>query len=509
MDVEKNNTVKNLTSGRLLARNTFLNVIGQGAPLLVAIFSIPFLIKAFGTERFGLLTLAWMVIGYFGLFDLGLGRALTKVVAEKLGAGEEEKIPALFWTSLFLMLILGMAGALTMFWLSPWLVHDVIKISVGLQSEALNTFLLLSVSIPLVITATGLRGFLQAKQLFGYINAIRVPLGIFSYAGPLLVIPFSTNIFHTVVLLLAARVVAWIVYLIVCLRVMPELRRQIVFQRSVITPLISLGGWMTVSNIIGPLMVYLDRFLIGAIISITAVAYYTTPYEVVTKLWLIPAALVGVLFPAFSTSYNSDNNRTVLLFERGVKYIFIALFPITLLVVSLAHEGIDLWLGSEFADNCTYVLQLLAVGVFINSFAHIPFALIQGAGRPDITAKLHAAELPFYLIFLWWMVGSYGIEGAAIAWLARVTVDTLFLFVISNRILPGGVSKARQVSPIIAAAVAAFIIALLPMSVTVKGIFLMTTILAFILIVWFILLKSEERAFVQNSLKMNFAPIER
>jgi len=66
--------------------------------MIVAVFCIPILIRGLGKERFGLLTLAWVLIGYAGLFDLGLGRALTQLVAQKLGAGEEREIPSLVWT---------------------------------------------------------------------------------------------------------------------------------------------------------------------------------------------------------------------------------------------------------------------------------------------------------------------------------------------------------------------------------------------------------------------------
>ena len=88
---------------------------------------------------------------------------------------------------------------------------------------------------------------------------------------------------------------------------------------------------MTVSNIVSPLMVTLDRFLIGALVSVTAVAYYATPYEVITKLSLIPGALMGVMFPAFSTGFAKDRERTALLFSRSVKSLFLVLFPIMLL----------------------------------------------------------------------------------------------------------------------------------------------------------------------------------
>src|SRR5258708_9530063 len=92
-----------LMRGRLLARNVIWNLVGSGAPMIVAVFCIPILIRGLGTARFGVLTLAWALIGYASLFDLGLGRALTQLVAKKLGAGEDREIPALVWTSLLLM----------------------------------------------------------------------------------------------------------------------------------------------------------------------------------------------------------------------------------------------------------------------------------------------------------------------------------------------------------------------------------------------------------------------
>jgi hypothetical protein len=78
-----------------VSRNAIYNLVGETVPILAALLAIPVLIRSLGTDRFGLLTIVWMVIGYFGLFDFGLGRALTKIVAEKLGAGRPDDVPAL------------------------------------------------------------------------------------------------------------------------------------------------------------------------------------------------------------------------------------------------------------------------------------------------------------------------------------------------------------------------------------------------------------------------------
>ena len=176
-----------------LTRNVLWNFAGQVAPLFAAVFAIPLLIKGMGVDRFGLLTLAWMVIGYFSLFDFGLGRALIKLVSEKLGEGRSAEIPELVWTALFLMALLGLAGAGVMFVLTGWLVTSVLKIPAMLQVEASDTFRLLAWSVPVVILTTGFRGILEAYRRFDLVNIVRLPLGVLTFIAPLAVLPFSSS----------------------------------------------------------------------------------------------------------------------------------------------------------------------------------------------------------------------------------------------------------------------------------------------------------------------------
>jgi O-antigen/teichoic acid export membrane protein len=483
----------NLTAGRLLARNVIWNLIGNGAPMFVAVFSIPILLHEMGKDRFGVLALAWALIGYASLFDLGLGRALTQLVARKMGAGEDHEIPTLVWTSLLLMLLLGLAGTLVAMLLSPWLVHRALNVPAALQRETLQSFYLLGLSIPVVISTAGLRGLLEAHQKFGLINALRIPLGIYSFAGPLLVLPFSKSLFPVVGVLVAGRIIGWAAHLLLCFRVVPELRERIAWHGAATGPLLRFGGWMTVSNIVSPLMVTLDRFLIGAMVSMTAVAYYATPYELVTKLLIIPGALVGVMFPAFSASFSQDRARTAALYSRCVKYVFLILFPAVLLTVGLAQNGLTLWLGTDFAQHSSRVLQWLAVGVFLNSLAQVPFALVQSVGRPDLTAMLHLFELPFYLLALWWLISFYGVEGAAIAWTARVGVDALILFVMAKRSFPGRTLVTGRVACVTAVALLSLALAAIPHSLLLRTLFVLVAILGFGFVSWFFILSPEER----------------
>jgi O-antigen/teichoic acid export membrane protein len=200
------------------------------------------------------------------------------------------------------------------------------------------------------------------------------------------------------------------------------------------------------------------------------------------------------MFPAFSISFVQDRSRTALLYGRSVKFLLLILFPTILIVIVMAENSLRLWLGPEFAERSTRVLQWLAVGVFLNCLAQVPFALVQGIGRPDLTAKVHLLELPGYLWALWMLSGMLGIEGAAIAWTARSLVDALAFFAIARRFLPSRTRVSRATTLVVISSLLILALGAHMQGLIVKGIFLLLAILGFALLAWFVVFSPEERA---------------
>lgn len=493
--VSATKTIPDLTSGRLLARNTIWNLLGQLSPMVVAVATVPVLVRYLGVSRFGVLSLAWALIGYFSLFDLGLGRALTKLLADRLGSGEEHGIPALVWTSLLLMLVLGMVGGLGVLAITPWLIHSALRIPAELQQESLQGFYLLALSIPIVIFTSGLRGILEALQQFRILNLIRVPMSIFLFAGPLLVVPFSASLFWVIAVLVLGRILGAIAHWWACSWIMPAFRQKVTLDFSLIKPLINFGGWMTVSNVLNPILTYTDRFFIGALISVGAVAYYTTSFDTVTRLLVIPSALSSVLFPAFAVTLIRDPGRIQLLLDRSLKYLFLIIFPAVLIVAALAPEGLRLWLGPGFAERATSVLRWLAAGVLINSLAYAPFALIQSAGRPDITAGLHSIELLIYVPAVWILSQELGIRGTAIAWTGRIALDTSLICFSLWRLFPNTSRFLIKTAIVLVLGVAWLFVSTLPTSLTIRASLLAASLAAFLLLGWSAMLSPDERMF--------------
>jgi len=474
-----------VTSSRLLARNTLLNTGAQLIPMFAAFVAIPVLIHALGADRFGVLTLAWAIIGYFSLFDLGLSRALTHAVASRLGIDDTTKdLGEVVWTSMILMFVLGVVGGIVLAALATWVVGHGLNVPAQLVGESRATLYLLALSMPLIVTTAGFRGLLEGHQHFGASGALRMPLGVFSFVGPLLVLPFSRQLPPIVALLVVGRLLTWIAHLVVCLKRYPYLRERLALRVSAALPLLRIGGWMTATNIISPLMSYLDRFVVGAILPMAAVAHYVTPYELVSKLSLFPQSLMGVFFPAFATSFASDRERMAALFGRSLRALLLFMFPLALILVLFAREGLTLWVGAAFAAASAPVLRWLAVGIFINSLAHAPFNVLQGIGRPDLTGKLHLVELPFYLGALYLFAHAFGIVGVAMAWVLRITADSAALLLVTTRQVPSVSEEVRRVVAWATIALGVLVAAATIEGLLTKAIFLVLVLAAYLIASW-------------------------
>ena len=79
-----------------LIRGSAWNFGGMVLGILIGFVGYPFLVRGLGTERFGVSSIAGAVVGYFMVFDLGLGRASVVVMGEALERRDLKRISGLF-----------------------------------------------------------------------------------------------------------------------------------------------------------------------------------------------------------------------------------------------------------------------------------------------------------------------------------------------------------------------------------------------------------------------------
>jgi O-antigen/teichoic acid export membrane protein len=406
-----------------IGRNTALNLAGSLVPLVVALATVPLYLDVIGQARYGVLTIAWLFLGYFGVFNLGLGRAAGNRIAKLRHAASAER-ERVFWTAFGLNLALGLVGAACLVLAGRALVEHVLNLGPDLRAETLDALLWLGLGVPFLTVFSVCVGSLEGLERFGVVNGLEIVTAAVYQVAPLVV---AHRVGADLTWLIAAAATAPLVGALLafgaCARLLP-LRSRPAIERTAVRPLFSFGGWVTVSGIVSPLLVALDRFVIGAISGPRAVTQYTVPLAVVSRVLLLPLSLARSLFPRLSFLPAGEARR---LAEEATRALAAITAPLVVLGIVLIEPFLRVWVGDSLGEDAARVGELLLVGVWFNGLAFVPHTFLQASGRPDLPAKFHLLELAPYVAALWLGLSVGGIEGAAFVWSLRLAADTALL----------------------------------------------------------------------------------
>ncbi|NML84127.1 oligosaccharide flippase family protein [Polaromonas sp.] len=413
-----------------LKRNTLWNLAGSTVPLVAGAALIPFTLGRLGNEAFGVLTLIWGLIGYFSLFDLGVGRALTYQLSQLSAAGRAAEIGPTLRAGMVLTLAAGLLGAGVVWVLAPGLAQHWLKISPALQHDSMQAFLIAALGVLPTTLASGLRGALEGLDRFSASNISRIALGLWMF-----MVPAWSVYIHGPDL--------WVItfYLVLgrCLVVLGmglQLRSEL-FSKGAVLEKRHLGGlwnygfWITVTGVVGPLMVYGDRFFVSAAVGAEQLPLYAIPQEGLLRLLLIPMALTGALLPRLAAMGQQEAASS---YRQSYRRVMLSMLGVCLLAAALAYPVLAVWLSAEFARAALPVVLVLCAGVWINSMALLPYTLLHARGNPRLTAIFHLFELLFYFFLLWFLSSWLGLLGAALAWAARVLLDLVLLRLAARRL---------------------------------------------------------------------------
>ncbi|MBB4155144.1 O-antigen/teichoic acid export membrane protein [Sphingomonas jinjuensis] len=411
-----------------LGRNATYNVVGQVLPLIVSLTAVPLYLHLVGVERYGVLAIAWMLLGYFGMFDLGLTRALLQRIASLRDSTPEARAQA-FWTAVIASGIMAVVGAVLMYGVGHWYITGPFQIGQELRQEAVDALPLLALVLPLGIIWGVLNGALLGRERFLEFNAISVVTTVAAQLAPIAVaLLHGPRLSGLLGASLVVQLVALVVSFLFCLRYVTEGHRAAP-SRGEAVALFRYGGWITVSASVAPLMSLLDRFLIGSLANAAAVATYAVPAQLAQRLNIIPNSLSNALFPKLSAEQNRAHATAVS--HTSTRAAGAIMAPLVIGGICLMGPFLALWLRGALGRDAVTVGQILLIGWWLNGLAASPFTLLQADGRPRATGLLHLAELPAYCALLWCLTLMWGAVGAALAFSIRCAIDSLAMHLLA------------------------------------------------------------------------------
>lgn len=424
---------------RGLVNSVMINIAGQTLPALAALVCLPILVRQLGSAGYGVLALLFLFVGYMGALDFGIGKAATNRLAYALRFGKNQEVDALLVSTLMYELVIGISLAGLLIGLAPWLIYGGLKIPIALQSEALHALWIVGAATPVITVLSGLRGCMEAKQRFDLLNYGRAPIAVLNYVLVTLVAAFGGSLTAIASVLVLSQIGSLMVFFLLVRRLywIPEGGRRLwSLKRWFRFDLFTYGIWLMLSDIAVPVMAFADRFMIGGLLSVGALGFYSAPYTVVYKLMVVPSSISSILFSEFSSHDRKKELKvTEELMRKSIKYSIMLLFPFIVFLVVYGNTALKLWLGMEFARHAMGVIPLLSAGVFFNALAHIPYTALRALGKPKVTVKVHIVEVPIYILALWLVIPRYGLIGVAGIWAVRMLLEAMAFHLLAKVLL--------------------------------------------------------------------------
>lgn len=412
-----------------IVRNTRYNFLWKLWEIAAALFLTPYILYHVGLERYGIWALVTLVTGYFGLLDLGIGAAYVKHISESHSTGDQEGLNQIINTGFsFYVIFSAVIIVLAFLFIHPLL--GILKIPPGLQKEA--SFV--------IICGIALFGFSGAASVFSAVQAglqrmdisvkISMVSSVINVIGVVIVLEKGGGLVGLMLNNIVVFLIASVINVIVARKLLPGLvfAPFIRVKRAVFMKLFSYGYRMQVVRLGGIVLFQTDRLLIAFFFGVKAVGIYQIGATLVEYARQVPLFLLPAVLPAASEiSVKKDTAKLIQLYLRGSKYLFIVTAPIMVLLVSLAHVIVKLWVGDGYEVSAV-IAQILAAGYVVNVTVGMAVTVGMGIGLMKMISRSAMITMVANLILCVILIKLMGFYGVAVATSIALIIGPMSLY---------------------------------------------------------------------------------
>jgi glycosyltransferase involved in cell wall biosynthesis/O-antigen/teichoic acid export membrane protein len=439
--------------------NALSNYAYTAVSVVLALVMTPVLVHGLGKERYGLWTLIGSLVVYLEAFNLGFGTATMRFVGEFWTLGQKERARRAVATAVHILAVPGLIALIVGGVLALSVTH-LFQIPGGNEGAAAILMLIVSIDLALSIPFDVFGGVLIARQRFELLNATLIAVALLQAAGWVIVLALDGGLvalgITTVALSLTAQVVRYFMArrLLGGLSLSPRL-----FDRSLVRPMGSMSAWVAVAEVMLIVIQRMDVVVVAAVVSVPAAGVYAVGAKLAQLATQAVLPMANTFFPhATALHARRDHVGLARLINTGTRLLVTLALPALILLVFLAPQAIEVWVGPGFGD-AALVTMLLAATTVVMSLTHAGTFALRGAGDVRPPALMMTAEAGLNLSLSIVLGLTMGLAGVALATLiAASVVHVLFLlpyicrrFGVSYVRLTGSLARA-QLLPCAAAA---------------------------------------------------------
>lgn len=416
-----------------LARNASMNVAQQLWLAMLSLVATPLIYHGLGADQYGLFAVVNIVTAQLYVLEFGFGHATTKFVADAAARNDLESVGRIVSTSAAVFLVSGALGALLIAGGSSFLVGSYFRVPTELQDSGVRVLLLAALLFFLSIQTNLLGSVWRGFQRFGILSLVRGTTSTAQLLGAVVIVIVGGRVEDIVVWSVIVAFLAAATHLILLRRYHSEVSGRPGFHRPTFRTMATFGVLLMMAGILSQVYLTGGQLVLGYFVTVGLLPLYAIPFGLYQRLITVASGVAGALFPLVAeVKALGHGDRLAQIRSGGLRLLFLLTLPVVVCGVLLAGPFLRLWMGAEFAEGATVVLQAFLVAFGFAMISVPGTELARGADRPGLlvayTGLLAALNLAGTLL----LSPRFGVEGAAAALLVAQTLGAVFLVATSG-----------------------------------------------------------------------------
>lgn len=415
-----------------LERNIFANLSGVAWSAIIGVLCIPLYIKLMGAEAFGLVGLFLTLQSIFVILDLGIGATLCREIARLTaeGGNAQEQRDLVFTLQTLYWLIALVVGA-AIFLLAPSIARQWVRPQSLSISEVTSCIKMMGAAIALQFPFAFYQGGLLGLQRQWQLNAVSSSAATLRALGTLLALRLispTPEVFFA--LQIAASAVGTGAVAVALWRGLPlSAESKLLFRPELIRRVWRFSAAYAANSVANLGLFQADKIILSRLLSLEMFGYYALAKGVASGLYAAIVAVVGALFPRFSSlvarGAEAELSRT---YHRGCQVMSVLLMPVAVMVAIFSREALMVWTGDPaIVENVHLILIFLVSGMLLYGLTQPLYYLQVAHGWWRLISRANLMLLlviiPLYLL----MANRFGGPGAASV---SLVLNACYLFIL-------------------------------------------------------------------------------
>lgn len=328
---------------RLIIRHNIINFIGFSVVAILNIALIPIIIKNFGLENFGLLSIIryMLPIGILGLLDFGIPETITRYVAHGRGESSEDSVRSIVSFGLLSMTIIGISVALLFY---------IVMVNMPLVSDRqgyiISVIPITTLTILIMFSGIAVESIIKGMEKFSLIRICEILRTILYFIVVLLIVYNNVEFIYVIYAMLFTYWLQHLIYIIVFLKNKSYLKPERKYIRRDFEKYTSYAMIVFKGKIISNIMTNLPPFIIAPVGGLKSVGIYEAitklPKYTKTVLSIINASVMPIS-ARLRGAGDIDSEKSLLL--NGTALSSFIFLPILICIIALSDTIISMWLG--------------------------------------------------------------------------------------------------------------------------------------------------------------------